>query len=189
MGDSHWVAMAGGFQLVGLAVLAGWAVLASCAPLAPVQLATFDGASGSTHKWEAVSDPVMGGQSYANFRQAPGLGHRDQFPDCSGTSDLVIRARAVGGGLTNYNAMLITSGSKHGFKTANYLANYSLPATGWGPIRVPWSAFKCSWRGEPVSWCPALESQLDKITNIGVGTAFPGAAGKFHVEIESISAE
>merc|ERR1712054_643638 len=74
MGDSHWVAMAGGFQLVGLAVLAGWAVLASCAPLAPVQLATFDGASGSTHKWEAVSDPVMGGQSYANFSQANGVG-------------------------------------------------------------------------------------------------------------------
>merc|ERR1719313_1361989 len=32
-----------------------------------VPLATFDGAKGTTWTWEAVNDPVMGGQSVGNF--------------------------------------------------------------------------------------------------------------------------
>jgi len=53
---------------------------------------------------------------------------------------------------------------------------------------VPWSAFKCSWRGQKVTWCPEVTTQLSQITNIGVGTFFPGSAGSFHVELTSLSA-
>ena len=55
-------------------------------------------------------------------------------------------------------------------------------------LYVPWTAFKCSWRGEKVDWCPDITTQLDKFNMIGISTAFPGKAGKFNLEVESISA-
>ena len=175
-----------------------------------VQLATFDGAKKSTQTWTAVNDPVMGGQSYGTFNvdktrklaegqgevkivpflhapgfcnaQAPGL-----YPDASGTKAITIRARTVGASLEHFNVMLSTKGSRHLFKQASYAANYTLTSE-WQDVRVPLESFACSWRGQPVSWCPSITTQLSKVTEVAVGTAFPGKAGKFHVELESITA-
>jgi len=40
-----------------------------------------------------------------------------------------------------------------------------------------------------VSWCPELSTQLKEINSIGLGSAFPGHAGPFSIEVESISSK
>jgi len=191
--------------------------LRSAAAAKAVPLATFDGAAGTTWPWQPVNDPVMGGASSSKFRvdsaralgvwegevrivpflgapgfcnlQAPGLYKEAVFPDISGTDGLTVRARQTNSaGLTLFNAMLMTSGAKNKkSKQGVYNANFTLS----GDMEehfLPYSAFKCSWRGQSVSWCPDLASQLAEVTAIGVGTVFPGVAGKFQVELASVSA-
>jgi len=181
-----------------------------------VPIATFDGDSATTWPWQTVNDPVMGGQSNSTFHtdsaralgvwdgevrivpflkspgfcnlQAPGLYKTADFPDLSGTQGMVVRAReANASGITRFNVMLMTSGAKHFLKQGVYNANFMLG----GEMRdhfLPFSLFTCTWRGQNVTWCPDLSAQLGKVTNIGIGTAFPGPAAKFHVEISSLSA-
>lgn len=67
------------------------------------------------------------------------------------------------------------------------MANYTLTGA-WQEVTLPFTSFACSWRGQPVSWCPALSTQLAQLTEVALGTSFPGTAGKFHVEIRSIAA-
>jgi len=183
---------------------------AAVASTKTISLATFDGAKVSTQTWTAVNDPVMGGQSFGTFNtsiarkvalwegevkivpflhapgfcnvQAPG-----SYPDASGMTAITLRARTVGTSLANFNVQLSTKGSHRGFKSASYSANFTLSSE-WQDVTVPLTSFACNWRGEPVSWCPSIMSQLSKITQLAVGTAFPGKAGKFNVELESISA-
>jgi len=187
-------------------------LLADASPIVAnkVDLATFDGAKASTFSFEAVNDPVMGGQSYGTFNvstaqklglwqgevkivpflHAPGFCNAQaygSFPDASGMKALTIRARTVGESLKNFNVMLSTKGSRHMFKTASYVANYTLSSQ-FEDVRVALTDFSCSWRGEPVDWCKPIESQLGQVTELAVGTAFPGKAGKFNVELESIAA-
>lgn len=181
-----------------------------------VTLVSFDAHGASEHKWAAVNDPVMGGQSFSTFSvdtadekavwegevkivpflkapgfcnaQTPGLYQTSSFPDASGFEGLQMRARTNGTGLTHFNAMLTTKGAKRwNGQQGVYNANYTLSAE-WKDIFVSWKQFACTWRGEPASWCPELGTQLAEITSLGVGTAFPGSAGPFHVEIESIKA-
>jgi hypothetical protein len=73
------------------------------------------------------------------------------------------------------------------FKQGVYMANFTLTNT-MDDHTVPWEAFTCSWRGQKVDWCPDVKTELAKISNIGVGTAFPGTAAPFEVHLESISA-
>jgi len=182
-----------------------------------VPFATFDGAKGTTWDWEAVNDPVMGGQSYGNFTadqdkklavwqgevkivpflhaagfcnaQAPRFGETAKFPDATGSQGICLRARLVAGSeLTNFNMQLMSTGARHFGKQGVFNANYTLATGNMQDICVSWDKFTCTWRGETVSWCPDLNTQLDKISSIGVGSAFPGKPGKFHVEIQSISA-
>merc|ERR1711907_230557 len=144
------------------------------------KIATFDGNKGTTFVWEAVNDPVMGGQSYGNFSvdttrqvavwegevkivpflhapgfcnaQAPGLGHSATFPSAVGAKAIKLRARVVGpdSDLDHFNVMIMTKGGRHLFKQANYLANYTLSHE-WQEISISISAFQCSWRGEKES--------------------------------------
>merc|ERR1711990_1003745 len=103
-------------------ICAAFCAVLSCAYAMPshnpqqTKLATFDGNKGSTFVWEAVNDPVMGGQSYGNFSvddirkvaiwegevkivpflhapgfcnaQAPGLGHTASFPSADGAKTI-----------------------------------------------------------------------------------------------------
>ena len=50
------------------------ACLVACASSAIVKLASFDGAEGSTFKWQLTNDPVMGGQSTSTFVEQDKLG-------------------------------------------------------------------------------------------------------------------
>merc|ERR1712028_165723 len=100
--------------LAPLAVLSALAVALPATAPGSIPLATFDGSPATNWTWEAVSDPVMGGQSYANLTvkdstlewqgevkivpflkapgfcnaQAPGMGHTAQFPNIEGTHGL-----------------------------------------------------------------------------------------------------
>merc|ERR1711907_402757 len=189
--------------------------VAAASPLltTSIPLAVFDGSSSLS--WTAVNDPVMGGQSYSNLTvdkadsvldwigevkivpflhapgfcnaQAPGLGEKADFPSVEGAKGLVIRARTIDESLTHFNTILMTKGAQHWMEQGQYSANWTASSP-WRDVYVPWSDFDCTWRGEHVSWCPELDTQLAGITNIGVGTAFPGSAGKFHVQIHSITA-
>lgn len=181
-----------------------------------VSLATFDGASGTTHPWETVNDPVMGGQSTSTFKmdppralgiwdgevkivpflkapgfcnlQAPGLNKKADFPDASGTEGIVVMAREMNSaGLTHFNVQIMTKGAVHGFQQGVFTGNFTMSDTMESQF-IGFDKFQCSWRGEKVSWCPELRTQLAEITNIGIGTAFPGTAGKFFVEVANITA-
>lgn len=185
--------------------------------LADVRIATFDGDKATTLSWQAVNDPVMGGQSNSTLvvdstrklgvwagevkivpflhapgfcnLQSPGMGKTASYPDLSGSSGMVVRAReASAGGLINFNVQLMSKGAEHLFKKGVYTANISLTAE-MADHFVAWSEFTCTWRGETVSWCPKLGTQLKDINSVGLGTAFPGKAGPFSMEIDSISAK
>jgi hypothetical protein len=178
-------------------------------------IATFDGAKATTLSWQTVNDPVMGGQSKSNFEvdaehhlgvwagevkivpflkapgfcnlQSPGLGKTADFPDLSDAKGIKVRAReATASGLKNFNMMIMTSGAKHFFKQGVYSANFTVTGDMDDHV-VNWADFQCTWRGEKVTWCPDLTSQLSKIDNLGLGTAFPGTAGPFNLEIQAIS--
>jgi hypothetical protein len=182
-----------------------------------VPLATFDGATGSTWSWQPVNDPVMGGASESAFSvdtdrklgvwagevkivpflkapgfcnlQAPGLGKTAAFPDVSHTDGLVVRSKQTNSsGLKRFRAMITTKDAKHfRFQQGVYVADFEMKSE-MADHSLSWSAFVCTWRGSNVSWCPTIESQLSKITNIGIGTTYPGPTGSFNVEIESIFA-
>jgi hypothetical protein len=188
----------------------------ACICAGSIPIATFDGAKATTLEWQTVNDPVMGGQSKSNFSvdgarhvgvwagevkivpflhapgfcnlQSPGLGKTTEFPKLSGSSGITVRMReTLQSGLMNFNVQLMSTGAKHLFHKGVYMANITI-STDLTDHFVPWSAFTCSWRGQEVSWCPGIATQLDKINSVGLGTASPGIAGEFNLEIESISA-
>jgi hypothetical protein len=185
----------------------------ACASTVPI--ATFDGVKATTLDWQTVNDPVMGGQSKSTFKvdadrklgvwngevkivpflkapgfcnlQSPAMGKTANFPSLTGVDGVTVRAReANASGLSHFNVQIMSKGAKRLFKQGVYMANVTL-TNEMADHFLPWSAFKCSWRGESVSWCPELSTQLDKINSIGLGSAFPGAAGKFDVEMQSLS--
>lgn len=183
-----------------------------------VAIATFDGTKATTWPWETVNDPVMGGQSTSTFHvdgglgiwdgevrivpflkapgfcnlQAPGLNKKADFPDLTGTDGIAIRGRQTNAsGLSHFNVQIMTKGAKHWLQQGVYTGNFSIPFDPANEVQdyvVPWTAFDCTWRGEHVTWCPDLKSQLSQVTNIGIGTAFPGKAGPFHLEITALLA-
>lgn len=179
---------------------------------------TFDGAKGTTYPWEAVNDPVMGGQSNSTITidlraglgmwngevkivpflkspgfctmQSPGLRKKTNFPSVEGFSGIVVTARASNSKLKNFQISFRTNGAVHGEKEGQYTAPFTLESDSTEFVErfVPWADFECNWRGEKVSWCPDIKTQLSEINNVGIMTAFPGQVGTFHVEIKSISA-
>lgn len=195
-------------------VAASSALLAAVACGGSVPIATFDGAATTTRRWEVVNDPVMGGKSSSNFSvdgsrslgvwsgqvrvvpflgapgfcnlQSPGLGRTADFPDLSSASGIGLRAReANSSGLLHFSVMLMSKGAHRLLQKGVYTANIAFSSETQEAF-APWSAFVCTVRGQMVSWCPPLSTQLDKINTVGLGTAFPGTAGDFNLELESI---
>eukprot|EP00928_Gymnodinium_smaydae_P082951 TRINITY_DN66217_c0_g1_i1.p1 TRINITY_DN66217_c0_g1~~TRINITY_DN66217_c0_g1_i1.p1 ORF type:complete len:404 (-),score=47.40 TRINITY_DN66217_c0_g1_i1:102-1313(-) len=181
-----------------------------------VPIATFDGTKPTTLHWETVNDPVMGGQSTSEFHldetrqlgiwkgevrvvpflhapgfcslQSPGLYKTAELPDIAGTDGVVVKVRAASNaGLTNFSIMLKSKGAKHFMQEGSYMAPFVVSSE-MEEHFVPWSAFSCSVRGQPVSWCPKLDTQLSQITGVGLSTFFPGKAGSFELELDSVSA-
>ena len=131
--------------------------------------------------------PFLHAPGFCNA-QAPGLGEKSHFPDASGRNNIVISARTFDdSALSHFNVMLETKGAKHLFRQGQYSANFTLSSE-MQDIQIPLDNFVCTWRGEHVTWCPPIAGELKQITNIGVGTAFPGKAGKFAVDLKAIAA-
>lgn len=170
-----------------------------------VPLATFNNAPGTTHDWVAVNDPVMGGASVSSLSVhdgvgawvgevkvvpslgAPGFctvrtkGDENVFPDCSTTKSLAL-AVSYGSGLPT-NAFAFEVGVQNVTSAqVVYHADFTDEFCCADFCRVPWSAFKLSFRGKPVAG-PPLTEHLHKITHIGIGTS--GTAGKFEVDLLS----
>jgi hypothetical protein len=175
----------------------------------------------TVHKWESVSDPVMGGSSHADFAEtddyavfsgevkvvwflgAPGFcnlqtSEKQQFPDLTSYDGLSFKIRNKGE-LTGIQIMMSTEHSNgqvnsfmsHGTKHGSYVAHITVPSDGeLHDVTLAWSDFAtCQWRGEEMK-CPAVESQLAEIEQIGLsfGQA-PHKAGSFNIQLHSITAE
>lgn len=114
---------------------------ASAAPVIPI--ATFDGAATTTRPWEAINDPVMGGESWSTFTvdalrgvgvwdgevkivpflhapgfcnlESPGLHKTANFPDLSGADGLIVRLRqSLPSGLGMFNVRLTSKALGNG---------------------------------------------------------------------------
>ena len=177
-----------------------------------VPLAAFD--ETSALKWKVVDDPVMGGQSQSHlvidrarkaarwfgqvkivpFLKSPGFctfrSSDSTFPDASGTTGIYMRVRNnMTDGLTQFKFQLETEGGRSGFKQGTYSGNATVEASDrWVDVMARWSDFDLTWRGQKISG-PALTEQLGQIKSIGLSTFFPGEAGKFDVEIISMTAK
>eukprot|EP00937_MAST-01D_sp_MAST-1D-sp2_P003833 g3833.t1 len=180
---------------------------AACA----LDLVTFDGKEATTHAFEAVNDPVMGGQSTSTFTVKNGAGVFDgevkivpflhaagfcnaetkgvqKFVDVSGFDAIAFTMRNTGN-LTGIQASITTQGSGTVLKKGNYMGNFEIKNDGkLNQGHVKWSDFSCEWRGQKIK-CPPISEQLGKVQQIGLsfGQA-PNVPGQFHVEIQSISA-
>jgi len=182
-----------------------------------VPVATFDGKEGTTYDWTTVNDPVMGGVSHSKFNvddntkqghwfgavavvpalQAPGFcnlqsmpyGQKAEFPDFTGATSFVVNAmQSNSTGINKFNIMIQTKGAMHFYKQGVYTANLNNFGNIMTSHEVQLSDFECFWRGQNVDWCPKLSTQLNQITNIAIGTQFPGKAGFFDVHILNIGA-
>lgn len=178
-----------------------------------IPLITFDGGASTTFPWEAVNDPVMGGQSTSHisiganvahwagevklvpFLKAPGFctirtKGEAKFPDVSETSKLVILARNnASSALDMFSLQIETKGGTQGFRHGTYSGNVSIPATGeWVEVSSPFADFELAWRGEPMQG-PKLIDQLDQIQQVGLSTFFPGKVGAFDMDIQYFKAE
>merc|ERR1719163_2749576 len=175
-----------------------------------IDLVTFDGAKATTHEWEAVNDPVMGGQSVSTFTVQKGAGVFDgevkivpflhaagfcnaetkgtqSFTDISSTDGIAFTMRNTGN-LTGLQATVTTQGSGTGLKHGSYMGNFVVPNDGkTHTVAVKWADFSCEWRGQKIK-CPTMQSQLGKVTQIGMsfGQA-PNVPGTFHVELLKVS--
>ncbi|KAG8457593.1 hypothetical protein KFE25_003747 [Diacronema lutheri] len=174
-----------------------------------VPLLTWDGADATAHAVRTVDDPVMGGGSVSAFRvdaaRALGLWEGEvkvvsflrspgfctmrtmgtgTFPDASGTSALELRLRASSG-LRNFTMQVGVAGVTT--DQTVFSAHFQLePGAGRErSVRVPWSAFQLTTRGQPRPG-PPLSEHLGKINRVGLGTS--GTAGRFAVELEALVA-
>ena len=125
--------------------------------------------------------------------QAPGLGKAAAYPDLSAADGILVRARQIiPSGISRFNVQIRTKGAKSFAQQQGvYTADFSMAYDSENKIQshfLPWSEFKCTYLGEPVSWCPDINTQLGEVTNIGLGTSYPGEAGLFQVGITSLSA-
>eukprot|EP00307_Rebecca_sp_RCC1486_P009838 CAMPEP_0119423286 /NCGR_PEP_ID=MMETSP1335-20130426/29961_1 /TAXON_ID=259385 /ORGANISM="Chrysoculter rhomboideus, Strain RCC1486" /LENGTH=202 /DNA_ID=CAMNT_0007448771 /DNA_START=20 /DNA_END=625 /DNA_ORIENTATION=- len=172
-----------------------------------ISLATFDGAT--THSFETVNDPVMGGASTSTFsvdtrarvgvwdgevRIVPFLGkpgfcvlrtHGEQdFPDVSTSEAIEVHlAGPATGSISNFQVQV----GVRGVTTSQTV--YSAPAplqAGQTVVRVPWSAFRLTFRGQEIKG-PPLVDHLDALSRIGLSTS--GKAGTFVMALMSFEAD
>lgn len=180
-----------------------------------VPFATFGGPESTTYDWTTVNDPVMGGVSHSKFEvdeaskqghwhgaveivpslKAPGFcnlqstpyGKTADFPDFTDASSFIVNAMQNNStGINKFNIMINTKGAMHYSRQGVYTANLPDFTSVMRSHEVQLSDFQCTWRGQSVNWCPEIETQLNQITNIALGTYFPGEAGSFDVHIANI---
>lgn len=180
-----------------------------------VVLATFDDVEETTLPFVPVNDPVMGGQSHSDFSKSNGVGIFEgevavvpflgspgfcnleapaynapaiEFPDISGTDGItVVGKQTLTGGLTNWDVSLRTKALKQMMAAPDAVWQADFDDFGEDDVHfVPYSAFKCSFRGRPLDNCGDITEQLAGLTSVSVGSS--GVAGSFRLELTSIAA-
>jgi len=160
-----------------------------------VEISGFDRSSRQEFGWEVVNDGVMGGLSKGSivmaesgtmvFRGVLSLENDGGFSsvrsgevqmDLSGAKGVVLRVRGDG---RTYQFRLMTDARVRDRRVA-FTAPLQTNAGQWAEVRVPFAAFKGTWRGEPVN-----EALLDpsKIQGFGfqLSDKKPGA---FSLEVD-----
>lgn len=171
-------------------------------------IASFDGTKGSSYKWAAENDPVMGGQSVSTFTEKNGVAvwkgevkivpflHAPGFctcrtegaklPDISSYAGMSVTLNVAPGTEIQRYQLQFSSSVRSGPRQGEFQANFNLTAgaSGEQTIYVPFAHFKESFRGEPEGGAPT-KAQLAALTQIGIGS--DGIAGKFNLEIKNIA--
>merc|ERR1719453_596256 len=140
------------------------------AAVGEVQLATFDGAKGTTWDWKALNDPVMGGESYSKFEvnktskvgvwigetkivpslKAPGFCNLEtsahfgvKYNDISGYTHLTMRVRSeynYGGFKFSFAADTLNP------QFRSFKADFNVTSDGkWQTVTIPFSDFSNDW--------------------------------------------
>jgi peptide methionine sulfoxide reductase MsrB len=175
------------------------AVVAAQAPAVAavddVTLITFDGAEGTTFKYVAENDPVMGGLSNSTFTvvdnvgvfdgqvkivpslQAPGFCFLHttgigKFHSAQGHTHLALTLRNAGKSteFVQYKVSLAADTLNPQFKSYKADLNLSAVATEWTTINVPFSSFSNKWSaatGEPTTTCAEDPSVCITDKNLG----------------------
>ena len=196
----------------------------------PGSLLTFDGAAGTTFKFEELNDPVMGGQSTGTWSLGSGFGILDgevvnvpalkapgfikaaadgKFPDISEFIDgsMVLSVRTSTPDFAGYRVTFTSGATSAAFACAGggslpfsrgcFKQKFSVPAgSDFVEIKLPFNTFSDKWSsatGEHTAECAQTKdvcptaAKLSKIQRIEFWGE--GAAGKLHLEVQSVSAE
>ena len=138
-----------------------------------ILLASFDGAAGSTHRWQQMNDPVMGGKSTGSFTVADGKGifsgevvdvpflHAPGFikasvvdvnpsgrifPDISACKNIALTVKSE----TDYKGFRFSIGNAHApggkFHAYGYKADFNAgPAGQVNTVTLPLTSFTDYW--------------------------------------------
>mmetsp|Transcript_51468 Transcript_51468/g.166011 ORF Transcript_51468/g.166011 Transcript_51468/m.166011 type:complete len:393 (+) Transcript_51468:105-1283(+) len=174
-----------------------------------VPLAAFDGTAGTARQWITVNDPVMGGGSDSSFSVvreerigrwagevkivrslgAPGFctartAGDALFRNVTGSTHLGLSLKG-GSGLPAADFSLQVGVKGVTTMQTLYQAQLGGEYCCADDCRVPWSAFRPSFRGRPIKG-PPLADNLGALSQLGLGTA--GTAGRFSLDISSLYA-
>ena len=168
------------------------------------------GNKATTQNWRATNDPVMGGISQSSVKvadgalswtgevkvvpklHAPGFctattgGYeqpKDHFPDLSSTEGLLVTVRnKLSGGLSSFKVNMDTGAGRSGQFEARFNTTVS---SNFKTFFVPFTSMTSDYRGRPEGGAPT-KAQLGAITGLGLNQ--DGLAGKFDIELKSITA-
>jgi len=196
----------------------------------PGSLLTFDGAAGTTFKFEELNDPVMGGQSTGTWSLGSGFGILDgevvnvpalkapgfikaaadgKFPDISEFIDgsLVLSVRTSTPDFAGYRVTFTSGATSASFACAGggslpfsrgcFKQKFSVPAgSDFVEIKLPFNTFSDKWSsatGEHTAECAQTKDVCPTAAKLSKIQRFEfwgeGAAGKLHLEVQSVSAE
>jgi len=137
---------------------------------------------------EVAVVPFLGSPGFCNLEAPAFNAPAIEFPDISGTDGITFMGRqTLTGGLTNWNVALRTEALKQ---------MMAAPDAAWqadfehfddsDEHFVPYSAFKCNFRGRPLDNCGDLSEQLAGVQSVSIGSS--GIAGSFRLELSALSA-
>lgn len=136
-----------------------------------IDMATFDGAEGTTHKWKDVNDPVMGGLSTSTFvissdtktavwngtvqivpsLKAPGFCNAEtdnaftsKFPDASSFTHLMLKVRTSTPEYAGFKFSFAADTINPQFKS--FKGDFNVTGTDWQWVTIPFaSGFSNDW--------------------------------------------
>lgn len=171
------------------------AIFSPMAAATDLKITDFGPDSQADFRWEIVNDGVMGGLSQGTlqmtengtmvFRGTLSLENNGGFSsvrsgeiplDLSQASGVILRVRGDG---RTYQMRLLTD-ARVGNRRVSFMAPFPTRDGAWIEVKIPFSAFRGTWRGEPVK-----EAVLDPAKVAGLGFQLSdGRVGPFQLEVD-----